>query len=76
VREAHTLKIVVDRGKCIAAANCIGMAPKVFALDGQKKSIVIDAKGADDPTIVEAAEVCPTEAIQLLDEETGEQIFP
>jgi len=70
------MKIVVDRGKCIAAANCVGMAPKVFALDGGKKAILIDPKGADETTVINAAEVCPTEAISLYDEESGEKIFP
>jgi ferredoxin len=70
------MKIVVDRSKCIAASNCIGMAPRVFALDGSKRAIVINAKGADDATVIEAAESCPTEAITLYDEQTGEQIFP
>jgi len=70
------MKIVVDRSKCIAASNCVGMAPRVFALDGSKKAIVISATGADDATIIEAAESCPTEAIELFDEATGQQIFP
>jgi ferredoxin len=70
------MKIVVDRGKCIAAANCIGMAPRVFALDGQKKAIVLDSKAADNTTLINAAELCPTEAISLFDEESDEQIFP
>ena len=70
------MKIIVDRSKCIAASNCIGMAPRVFMLDGSKKAIVIDAKGADEGTIIEAAESCPTEAISLYDEKTGEQVYP
>lgn len=70
------MKIVVNRAKCIAASNCMGMAPEVFMLDGQKKAIVVNAKGADDATVIEAAESCPTEAITLYDEETGEQIYP
>jgi ferredoxin len=70
------MKIVVDRGKCIAASNCIGMAPRVFMLDGSRKSIVMDARGEDDATIIEAAESCPTEAIQLYDEQSGARIFP
>ena len=45
-------------------------------LDGQKKAIVVNAKGADDATVIEAAESCPTEAITLYDEATGEQIYP
>ena len=70
------MRVVIDRSKCIAASNCIGMAPRVFMLDGSKKAIVIDASGADDTTVIEAAESCPTEAIALYDEETGEQIYP
>jgi ferredoxin len=70
------MKIVVDRTKCIAASNCVGMAPRVFMLDGSKKAIVIDAKGADDATMIEAAESCPTEAISLYDEETDAPIYP
>lgn len=70
------MKIVVNRGKCIAAANCIGIAPKVFALDGARKAFVVDSTGADESALVEAAEVCPTEAISLFDDETGEQLFP
>ena len=70
------MKIVVDRSKCIGAANCVGMAPKVFMLDGMKKSTVTDPAGADDDKLIEAAEVCPTEAISLSDDKTGKQIFP
>ena len=70
------MKIVVNRARCIAASNCMGMAPEVFMLDGQKKAIVVNAKGADDATVIEAAESCPTEAITLYDEATGEQIYP
>ena len=70
------MKIVIDRSRCIAAANCIGTAPRVFALDGSKKAIVIDAKADDDATLMNAAELCPTEAISLFDEESGDKIFP
>jgi len=69
------VKIVVDRGKCIGAANCVGMAPKTFTLDGQKKAVVAKADGHDDATLFEAAESCPTEAIALYDD-AGEQLFP
>lgn len=71
-----TVKIVVKRGKCIAAANCIGIADKTFKLDEARKAVVLDPKAHDDQTLYEAAESCPTEAIVLIDEETGEQVFP
>jgi ferredoxin len=70
------VKIVVDRAKCIGAANCVGIAPGTFKLDGEKKAIVLDAGAHDEGTIFEAAEVCPVEAILLYDEKTGEKVFP
>jgi ferredoxin len=70
-----SVKIVVDRVKCIGAANCVGMAPGTFKLDPEKKAMVVRPDAHDDNTLFEAAESCPTEAIALYDD-TGEQIFP
>ena len=70
------VKIVVDRGRCIGAANCLVRAPRVFALDGTRKAYVMDPLGAADDVVIEAAKACPTEAIRLFDERTGEPIFP
>ncbi len=68
-------RIVVDREKCQGIGACVGAAPDVFELDSQGKAVVISAEGADDDTVLEAAEACPLEAIKLYDEE-GEQVFP
>ena len=68
-------KIVVDRDLCIGAAPCVTVAPGVFQLDEENKAIIVDAKGADDDTILLAAESCPVQAIFLYDED-GEQIYP
>ena len=70
------MKVVIDRGRCIAAANCIGMAPRVFFLDGNRKAVARDPHGADDATLKEAAAACPTSAISLFDEITGERVSP
>jgi ferredoxin len=69
------VKIVVDRAKCIGAANCVGMAPSTFKLDKEKKAVVTSPEGHDDNILFEAAESCPTEAIALFDD-GGDQIFP
>jgi len=69
------VKIVVDRAKCIGAANCVGMAPGAFQLDKEKKAFVVKPDGHDDNALYEAAEACPTEAILLYDDR-GERIFP
>lgn len=69
-------KIKVDRGLCIGAAPCFAIAPKVFKIDNENKAVVVDEKGADDQTILEAAQSCPVNAIILVDEETGKQVYP
>ena len=68
-------RIVVDREKCQGIGACVGAAPDVFEIDKEGKAIVINAEGADDETILLAAEACPVEAITVFDEE-GEQVYP
>ncbi len=68
-------KVEVDRDLCIGAAPCVTVAPSVFQLDEENKAVVIDQKGADDETILLAAQSCPTQAIILYDDE-GNQIYP
>lgn len=68
-------KIFIDRDLCIGAASCIAVAPDVFGLDKENKAIVKNPKGADDETILLAAQSCPTKAIVIYDED-GNQIYP
>lgn len=68
-------RIYIDRDLCIGAASCIAIAPAVFALDEENKAVVINEKGADNETILLAAQSCPTKAIILFDE-YGNQIYP
>lgn len=69
------MKIRVDLDLCIGAANCVAIAPTVFDLNEEGKAYVLDPASADDETIIEAAESCPTQAIILEDDE-GRQVFP
>ena len=55
---------------------CVANAPKVFQLDNEEKAVVIDAHGASDDDIWQAAESCPFDAIILEDEATGEPLYP
>jgi len=73
---AKGLKIVVDRDLCIGAAPCVAIAGNVFQLDEEGKAIIIDPKGADDETIMLAAEACPVRAIFLYKEDTNKQVYP
>lgn len=68
-------RVEVDRDLCIGAAPCVVVAPGVFQLDEENKAVVIDQKGADDETIMLAAQACPVQAIRVFDEE-GKQIYP
>lgn len=69
-------KIKVDRDLCIGAASCVALAIKTFALDSENKAIILDENGDEAQMIKLAAESCPTKAIILVDDETGEQEYP
>jgi len=69
-------KITIDRDLCIGAASCVALAAKTFALDSENKAVILEGEG-DVPEMVKlAAESCPTKAIILVDEETGQQEYP
>jgi ferredoxin len=70
------LKITVNKTRCIASGDCVETAPAVFQLDADGKSEVANATGAPDGTIIAAARSCPVKAITVVNEETGEQLFP
>lgn len=73
---AKKWKITVDRDLCIGAASCVALAAKTFALDLENKAVILEGEG-DPPELIKlAAESCPTKAIILVDEETGEQEYP
>ena len=69
-------KVRVIRDKCIGAASCVAIAPKVFQMDKENKAIVLSQDGNTDDEKLLAAQSCPTGAIVVIDEETGEQIWP
>jgi len=71
-----SLKITVNKTRCISSGDCVETAPAVFQLDADEKSDVINPAGAPDATIVAAARACPVKAITVVNEGTGEQLFP
>jgi len=62
-----TLRVRVDRHKCIGAGNCVTIAPTVFDwLKGDLgKAEVLDPDSVDDELLREAAFACPTGAIVI-----------
>ncbi len=60
------LTVTIDRSLCIGAAACIGSAPDLFELDEDNIAVLKIVPAADDrKRAVEAAESCPTGAIQV-----------
>ena len=70
------LKITVNKTRCIGSGDCVETAPAVFQMDADEKSDVVNPTGAPDGTIIAAARSCPVKAITVVNEDTGEQLFP
>ena len=77
------ITIRVDEDLCVANTVCVNLAPKVFQLKKVEEPTmiaplvyVVDPYGADNDTIIQAAQMCPTGAIIIEDAETGERIHP
>jgi ferredoxin len=62
----------IDESSCIAQGDCMELAPEVFQVDDCARIV---GEGPDD-LILTAARECPTEAISIVDSETGEQVYP
>ncbi len=69
-------RVEVIREKCIAAASCTFIAPKVFELDEENLVRILSQDGDDDESKLLAAQSCPTAAIIVIDTETGKQVWP
>lgn len=70
------LDISVNHDRCVGSTMCVLTAETVFALDDAGQSVVSDPDGADAATVVDAASQCPMEAITVVDEATGDTLFP
>jgi len=63
----------VDEGACAAHGDCAVIAPDAFRVDDD---VAVVVGSAPDELLVEAAAACPSVAIRVVDEETGEQLYP
>lgn len=62
----------IDEHACAAHGDCVEFAPTAFALEDT--AVVVG--GAPYEQLLAAARACPAVAISLVDDETGEQVFP
>jgi ferredoxin len=70
------LRIRVIREDCIGDGACADQAPGTFLLDAEGIACCRAEIGDDAETILKSARACPTDAIVVVDAETGEQLAP
>ena len=58
-----TVRIEINRDKCMGSGNCLFWAPGVFELGDDGVSFVLDPAAATERQIMQAVEGCPTQAI-------------
>ncbi|GAB3298744.1 ferredoxin [Parasphingorhabdus pacifica] len=67
--------IEVDGGLCVGSGMCVATAPEHFELEtGVSCPVRERVEPAEE--VVEAAEMCPVEAITIRDTETGKVMSP
>ena len=64
----------IDERACAAHGDCLDVAPQAFALSEDDVAMVVGAAPPD--TLVRAAEACPSVAITVIDDDSGEQLYP
>ncbi len=64
----QTIKITIDKTKCLGCGTCTALCPKVFKIvetpDGMKAEVV-NPNGDTQENIKMAADSCPTTAISI-----------
>ncbi len=73
------ITVTIEPSTCIMAANCVGMAPKLFQIGAEPYVELIDASGtvqgtestfdatdAEIEMVEEAVDSCPTRAITMV----------
>jgi ferredoxin len=62
----------IDEFACSAHGDCAVIAPEVFRVD----DIAVVIGTARPDVLLAAAKACPAAAITIVDDETGEQVYP
>ena len=73
---ACKLRMSVDLDKCVGNAMCETYVPNVFVLNDDRQSTAADSNADPEGAVMEAAEDRTVSAITVIDDETGETLFP
>lgn len=71
-----TYEAEVDPALCTGAQMCVSVAPDHFRYETEAGVSVATAMPRDGDAVLEAAELCPVEAIRVRDVRTGATVFP
>lgn len=69
-RAAGTWRVTVDAGRCLGSGSCTGVAPAYFTLAGAAAQPTSELVPPDE-RLLDAAELCPAEAIAVRDADSG-----
>jgi ferredoxin len=58
-------KIIVDKNKCIGCGTCVALAPEIFEMDNEGKSVVKKNPTINEETLKLAIDSCPSQAISV-----------
>lgn len=61
-------KVSLNKEKCIGCGSCTNIASENFSYSDEGKAELINDKVTDEA--IEASEVCPTEAIEIVEQDT------
>jgi ferredoxin len=76
IRVIGKYQVRITRPKCIGAASCVAIAPEVFQMDEQMLVEFVESENPSSAELLLSAQSCPTAAIEIIDLETGEKLWP
>jgi ferredoxin len=62
------VRAYVDPSLCVGSAMCVSTSPQAFRMGSDGHAVYV-AEAVDEALVLEAAEMCPVSAIQLIYEE-------
>lgn len=65
-----SLRIDLDRDRCIGSENCVAIAPKTFETQGGQV-VLLPPPHDDEQTVSEAVASCPVAALRLAIKDRG-----
>jgi ferredoxin len=68
MQQSKLVRVHVDPGLCVGSAMCVSSNPKPFHMGSDGHAIYV-ADAVDEASALDAAELCPVSAIQLIYEE-------